>query len=135
MVFRIALGKAHGVRVALGDISTTEGKAGGVEMMEAWRKAFLVTDGSSQLTKQQITPLGLDFIECPTTRKAMEHLRSDPGTPQQIERFVGKKLGGKRQRAIGKPQAIEDPPGYCFTRCDLLLFIRHEASVNHAYQA
>src|SRR5215470_19472481 len=135
MVFGIAVGDANGVLVALGSIVATEGKAGRVEMMEALHNVFLGTDSQSHLTKQQITPIGLDFIERPAQLKAIEHLRSNPGTKQQIERFVGKKLGGERQRAIGKSQAIEDHASPSFARCDLLLLIRNEASVNHAYQA
>src|SRR5438093_2451080 len=135
MVFGIAVGDANGVLVALGDIVTTEGKAGRVEMMEALLNAFLDTDSQRQLAKQQITPIGMDFIERPAQLKAIEPLRSHPGTKQQIERFVGKKLGRERQWSIGKPQAIEDHPGYSFARCDLLLLIRNEASVDHTYQA
>src|SRR4029450_12274768 len=85
--------------------------------------------------KYLITPIGMDFIERPAKLEAIEHLRSDPRTKQQIERFVGKKLGSERQGAIGKPQAIEDHPGHRFARCNLLLVIRNEASVDHAYQA
>src|SRR5262245_53724730 len=135
MVFGIAVGDANGGLVALGDIVATEGKAGGVEMMEALLNAFLGTDSQSQLAKQQITPLGMDFVERPAKLKAIEHLRANAGTKQQIERFVGKKLGRERQRSIGKPQAIEDHPGYSFARCNLLLLIRNEASVDHTDQA
>jgi hypothetical protein len=77
----------------------------------------------------------VNFIERPAKLKAIEHRRSDPGAKQQIERFVGKKLRGERQRAIGKPQAIEDHPSHRFAWCDLLLLIRHEASIDQAYQA
>src|SRR5215475_697378 len=135
MIFGIAVGDANGVLVARGGRVTTEGKAGRVEMMDALRNVFLGTDSQSQLAKQPITPIGMDFIERPAKLKAIEHLRSNPGTQQQIERFVGKKLGRERQRSIGKPQASEDHPGYSFARCDLLLRIRNEASVDHTYQA
>src|SRR5207244_6300790 len=135
MVFGIAMGDANGVLVALGDIVTTEGKAGRVEMMEALLNAFLGTASQSQLTKQQITPIAMDFIERPTKLKAIEHVRSNPGPKQQIEWFVGKKLGRERQRSIGKPQAIKDHPGHRFARRDLLLLIRNEARVDHTYQA
>jgi hypothetical protein len=135
MVFGIAVGDANGVLVALRDIVATEGKAGRVEMMEALFDAFLGTDSQSQLAKQQITPIGMDCIECPAKLKAIEHLRSDPGTQQQIEGFVGKKLGSERQRSIGKPQAIEAHPGYSFARGDRFLLIRHEARIDHACQA
>src|SRR5438105_1934498 len=135
MIFGIAVRDMNGVLVVLRDIGATEGKARRVEVMEALLNAFLGTDSQSQLAKQQITPIGMDFIERPAKLKAIEHLRSDPRTKQQVERFVGKKLGRERQGAIGKPQAIEDHPGHSFTRCDLLLLIRNEASVDHAYQA
>src|SRR5919109_1938983 len=133
MVFGIAVGDANGVLAALGGIVATEGKAGRVEMMEALRNVFLGTDSQSQLAKQQITPIGMDFIERPAKLKAIEHLRSNPGPKQQIERFVGKKLGRERQRSIGKPQAIEDHSGYRFARCYLLLRSRNEGSVDHTY--
>src|SRR4030095_620883 len=135
MVFGIAVGDSNGSLIARGDIVATEVKAGRVEMMEALLHAFLGTDSQSQLAKQQITPIGMDFIERPAQLKAIEHLRSDPGTKQQIKRFVGKKLGRERQRSISKPQAIEDHPGHRFARCDLLLRIRNEARVDHTYQA
>src|SRR5919201_166511 len=134
MIFGIAMGDVNGVLVALRDIVAAEGKAGRVEVMEALLKAFLGTARQRQLAKQSITPIGMDFIKRPTKLKAIEHLRSDAGTKQQIERFVGKKLGRERQWAIGKSQAIEDHAGHRFARCDLLLLIRNEASVNHAYQ-
>src|SRR5215510_5866649 len=135
MIFGIAMGDTNGLLVALRDIGATEGKAGRVKVMEAWLNAFLGTARQSQLAKQEITPIGLDFIERPAQLKAIEHLRSNPGTKQQIERFVGKKLGRERQRSIGKPSAIEDHPGYSFTWGDLLLLIRNETSVDHTYQA
>ena len=72
MVFGIAVGDANGVLVALGDRVATEGKAGRVERMEALHNAFLGTNSQSQLAQQQITPIGMDFIECPTKRKAIE---------------------------------------------------------------
>ena len=55
------------------------------------------------------TDHAMDCIERLAKRQAMEHLRSDPGTKQPIERFVGKKLGRERQRSIDNPQAIESP--------------------------
>src|SRR4029453_14689353 len=103
MVFGIAVGETNGVLVALGGIAATEGKAGRVEMMETWHNVFLGTESQTHPTKQRIAPIGLDFIERPAKLKAIEHLRSNPGTNQQIERFVGKKLGRERQRSMGKP--------------------------------
>jgi hypothetical protein len=135
MVFGRAVGDANGSLVALGDIVATEGKAGRVEMLDAWRTAFLCTDNQSPLAKPPITPIGLDVLERPAKRQALVPLRSDPGTKPPIERSVGKKLGRERQRSMGTPQAIEEHPGHRFARCDLLWRIRHEASVDHAYQA
>src|SRR5438093_842070 len=77
----------------------------------------------------------MDFIKRPAKLKAIEHLCTDPGTKQQIEWFVGKKLRGERQRPIGKPQAIQDHPRHRFAWGDLLLLIWNEASINDAYQA
>src|SRR5215475_11805104 len=98
MIFGIAVRDLNGVLIALRHIGTTEGKAGRVEVMEALLNAFLGTARQSQLTKQEITPIGMDFIERPTQLKAIEHLRPDTGAQQQIERFIGKKLGRERQR-------------------------------------
>src|SRR5215510_5841848 len=99
MIFGIAVRDMHGVLVARRDIGATEGKAGCVEVMEALRNAFLGTASQRQLAKQQITSIGMDGLERPAKLKAIEHLRSDPRTKQQIERFVGKKLGSERQGA------------------------------------
>ena len=52
MIFGIAMGDANGVLVTLRDIVATEGKAGGVEVMEALLNAFLGTARQSQLAKQ-----------------------------------------------------------------------------------
>src|SRR5437660_10161307 len=104
MVFGIAVGDANGVLVALGDIVTTEGKAGRVEMMEALLNAFLGTDSQSQLAQQQITPIGRDFIERPAKLKAIEQPCSNRRTKQQSERFAGKQLGRDRQPPAGRPQ-------------------------------
>src|SRR5882672_10269806 len=112
MIFGIAVRDMNGVLVALRDIGATEGKTRRVEVMEALLNAFLGTASQRQLAKQQITPIGMDCIERPAKLKAIEHRRSDPRTKQQIEGFVGKKLGSERQGAIGKPQAIEDHPGH-----------------------
>ena len=85
----------NGLLIAFGYLVATEGKAGRVEMLEALLNAFPGTDSQSQLAKQQITPIGMDFIERPAKLKAIEHLCADPGSKQQIEWFVGKKLRGE----------------------------------------
>jgi hypothetical protein len=75
------MGNGHGLLLALGDIVTTEGKAGGVKLMEALRNAFLDTNGSRQFAQQQVTAIRMDLIERPATCAAIEHLRLDPVTP------------------------------------------------------
>src|SRR5207248_11597736 len=102
MIFGIAVGDPNGLLVAVGDIGATERKTGGVEMMEALRNAFVVTDGEGQFAKQHITAISLDLIERPTELKAIEHLRLDTLTKEQIEGFIGKKLGGQGQGLISK---------------------------------
>src|SRR3954454_941312 len=106
MVFGIAVGDANGLYVALGDVVAMEGKAGRVEMREAVLNAFLGTHCQRQLAQQQITPIGVDFIERPTELKTIEHLGLDPRTKEQIKMFVGKKLRRQGQGLMGKPQAI-----------------------------
>src|SRR5678816_598038 len=105
MVFGIAVGDVNGLLVALGDVVAMEGKAGRVEMRKAVLNAFLGTHHQCQLAQQQITPIGMDFIERPTELKTIEHLGVDPLTKEQIKRFVSKKLRCQGQGLIGKPQA------------------------------
>src|SRR5262244_4552057 len=106
MIFGIAMGDANGVLVTRRDIVATEGKAGCVEVMEALLNAFLGTARQSQLAKQEITPIGLDFIERPAQLKAIEHLRSNPGTKQQIERLVVKNRGVSGSGRLGNPKPL-----------------------------
>ena len=77
----------------------------------------------------------MDLIERPAKFEAIAHLRLDPVAQQQIERCIGKKLGCQRERAMSKPQAMEDHASHRFTRCDLLLRIRNDACVDHADQS
>ena len=93
------MGDANSLLVALGDIVTTEGKAGRVEMMEALLNTLLRTDGQRQFAEQQVTAIRMDLIERPAKFKAIEHLGADPLTKEQIERFVGKKLRRQGQAA------------------------------------
>ena len=93
MIFRVALGDHNGVLVAVRHIVAGQGKAGGVEMVEALIEAFLPTDGQGQFAKQQVTAIGVDVIEGPAEFKAVEHLSRNPRTKQQIEGLVGKELG------------------------------------------
>ena len=74
----------------------------------------------------------MDLIERTAKLKAVEHLRVDTFTKQQIEGFIGKKLRRQGQGAIGKSQAIEDHPRHGFAWRDLLLLIGQKACVNHA---
>ena len=121
--------------VALGDIVTTEGKAGCVEMMEALLNALLHTDSQRQFAEQQVTAIRIHLIERPAKFEAIEHLGAHPLTKQEIERFVGKKLRGQGQWPIRKPQAIEDHPGHGFPGCDVLLVIGHNMRVDQLYDA
>jgi hypothetical protein len=73
----------------------------------------------------------MDRIERPAKFAAIAHLRLDPVTQQQVERFVSTKPGG-RERAMSKPQAMEHHPGDGFPRGDLLWLIRHDTGVDHA---
>ena len=131
----IAMGEVKGVLGTLRDSVATAGQAGRVQMMEAWLTAFLGPDRQSHRAQPQITPLGMDGLERPATRQAMEHLRSDPRTTQPIERFVGTTLGRERPRSMGTPQALADHPGHRCARGDRLWRIRREARVEHPYQA
>src|SRR6266542_6797886 len=92
--------------VALGHIRAGQSKARRVQVIEAQVNTFMGTDGQGNVTKQQITAIGVDLIERATELKAVEHLRPDALTKQQVERFLGKKLRGQGQGPIGKPQAI-----------------------------
>ena len=53
---------------------------------------------------------------------------------QEIERFVGKKLGRQRSGPSGKAQAIERHPDYGFARREDFLCMGHEACVDHVNQ-
>ncbi len=96
VVFGIAVGDANGLLIALGYIVTTERKAGRVQMIEALLNAFLDTNGQSQFAQQQVTPIRMNLIERPAKFEAIEHRRLDPFAKQEIERFIGKKLGCQR---------------------------------------
>ena len=102
------MGDAHSLLVARGYRGATEGKAGRVQMMEALLAACLDTNDTSQFAQQPVTPIRMDLLERPTQFAAIEHLRLDPFAKQESERFIGKKRGLRRERMIGKPQAIED---------------------------
>src|SRR5207248_5843658 len=131
MVFRVTMGDGNGLLVAVGDVCTTQGKARRIEMIEAAVDAFLVTDAQGEFAKQEITAIIIRFIKRTAELKAVEHLRVDALTKQQVKGFVGKKLGRQGQGALGKPQAIKDHPGYGLTRRDLLLGIGYEACIDY----
>src|SRR5712691_7804041 len=101
----------NGVCIALGYRVASEGKTCGVEMVEALVDAFVSADGHRHFAQQQVAAIGVHRIEATAELKAVEHLRCDTLTKQQVERGVGKKLWGERQGTIGKPQAVEDHPG------------------------
>ena len=63
-------------------------------MVEAHIDVFLATDSQGQFTQQQVTAIGMNLIECTAELKAVEHLRINALTKQQIKGFVGKKLWG-----------------------------------------
>ena len=77
MIFGIAVSDVNGVLVALRHIVAAEGKARGVEMMEALFNAFLGTDGQGKRLQEQVAAIGVDLIERPTKRKAMEQRGTD----------------------------------------------------------
>ena len=135
VVFRIAMGETNSRLVTLGYVAATAGKAGRVEMLEALRKTVLGTNGQGQCAAQQVTALRRDLVAGTASFQTSAHRRVDPCTPEPIERLVGTNLRRQRERALGKPQAIEDHPGHRFARADLRLRIRQEASVDPTYQA
>ena len=92
MIFRVAMGNANGVLIAVGDIVASETKASRVEMIEAQIDAFLPTDRQRQFLKQQSAALGIRFIEGTAKLETVEHRGSDAVAKQESEGFVGKKL-------------------------------------------
>src|SRR6266699_3623362 len=87
MVFGIAVGDANGVLVALGDIVTTEGKAGRVEMMEA-----LLNEQNPQNSRRNLLPMkcinrallmGHEHVS-----RALVELRQIRKTPSSADRVL-----------------------------------------------
>jgi hypothetical protein len=103
-------------------------------MIEAAVAAFLGTDAQGECAQQELTAITISVIKRAAELKAVEHLRVAAFTQPQVKGFVGKKLGRQGQRAIGKPPAIEDQPGYGFARRDLLLCIGYEACIDQLNQ-
>jgi len=56
--------------------------------------AFVSADGHRHFAKQQVAAIGVHLIEATAELKAVEHLRCDTRTKQQVERGVGKELWG-----------------------------------------
>jgi hypothetical protein len=94
VVFRVAVGKANGVRIAVRDGLARETKAGRVEMMEAPIDTFVRTDCQRQFLKQQIAAIGIRCIKGTTKLETVAQLGIDACAQQEIEGFVGKKLRG-----------------------------------------
>ena len=84
----------NSVLITIGHIVASQGKAGGVKMVEAFINVFLGTDGQGQFAKQQVTTIGVDLIERATELKAVAQLRTHALTQQAIAGVVDKKLGG-----------------------------------------
>src|SRR4029434_1232127 len=99
MVFRVTMGDGNGLLGAVGDVCTTQGKARRIEMIEAAVDAFLGTDAQGEFAKQQITAIIISFIKRAAELKAVEHLRVDAFTKQQVQGCGGKKRSRHRESA------------------------------------
>jgi hypothetical protein len=86
------VGNTNGVLITVRAVLASETKAGRVEMIEAQIDTFVRTDRQRQFLKQQITAIGISFIEGTAKLETVEHLGSDAFAQQEIEGFVGKKL-------------------------------------------
>jgi hypothetical protein len=135
MVFGGAMGDRYGVRIALGDIRAAEGKTRRVEMVKAWSNGCVLTHSQGEVAQEQITAIGVDLIKSATECEAMKPSGFDPGTTEEIERLVGKKLWGQRPWPIGKPSAIEDHSCDRLTGGNRLLFIRGKTSVDPPHES
>ena len=67
-----------GVFSAVGNVVASERKTCRVEMIETLVNAFLGTHRKGNLTKQQVTALGVDLIEAAAEFKAIEHVGTHP---------------------------------------------------------
>jgi hypothetical protein len=130
-----SLCSGNGLLVAVRHVVAAQGKAGGVEMIEARVDAFLDTDGQGELTQQQITAIGGHLLERAAELETVEQVCVDACMKQEIEGCVGKKLRRQGQWPIGKPQAIDDHPGHGFAWRQGFLCIGHEACVDHRNEA
>src|SRR6266853_1072638 len=125
------MGNGDGVFITVGNVLARERKTRGVEMIETLVNACLGTDRKGEFTQQQVTAVTGDIIEAAAEFKAVKQVGTDTWTKQQIEGFVGKKLRGQRQGAIGKPEAIDDHPCYGFAGSDLLLVMGRHTRIDH----
>jgi len=57
MIFRIAVGNANGLLIALRHLVAVEGKTGGIKMMETLVNAFWGTDGQGQCAEEHIAAI------------------------------------------------------------------------------
>lgn len=104
-------------------------------MVKALINGFVLTHSQGEFAKEQITAIGVDLIKSATEFEAMKHIGFDPGTKEEIERLVGKKLWGQRQWPIGKPSAIEDHSFDRLTGGNRLLCIRGKTSVDPPHES
>lgn len=82
VVFGMAMGARHRLLIAVGDVLASQGEARRVKRIEAEVNPCLGADGAGDLTKQQITALGIDLIERAAERKPVEHLGAHTLTKQ-----------------------------------------------------
>lgn len=129
VIFSLARRDGHGVCIALGPRVAREGTTCGVERVDALVAAFVSADGHRHFAQHQVAALGVPLIEATAERKAVDHLRCDTLTQQQVERGVGKTRWGERHGTMGKPQAVADHPGDRFASGDLFLLMDTQACV------
>ena len=131
----VAVGEAHGLRIACRNIRPAERQAGRVARIEAQGQACLGTAREGERREAQLAALGVGLSERTGKRKALEHLGVHALTPHQSEGFVSKKLRWQGQGPVGKAKAIQDHPRHGFARCDHFLRIRYETCMDHINQA
>jgi len=92
----------HRLNTRLGHGVAAQGKTGRVQMIEASVHAFLAAHRQGKLTQQPITAIGGPLFARAPAFEPIAHLGLDALTKQQVQGFVGKKLGGQGPGAIGK---------------------------------
>ena len=104
-------------------------------MSEASVHAFLAAHRQGKLTQQPITAIGGHLFARAPAFEPIAHLGLDALTKQQVQGFVGKKLGGQGPGAIGKSYTVKHHAGHGFARCDFFQLIGHEPGIDQANQA